>query len=119
MWFLYYHRSLLADEKRRLEARIQQLEEEVEEEQSNSEIALDKYRKANLQAEQLTAELAAERSTSQKFENQRMMLERQNKELKQKVQELETAQRIKTKATIASLESKISNLEEQLDVEAK
>lgn len=38
--------SLLQDEKRRLEARIQQLEEELEEEQSNSEILMDKARKA-------------------------------------------------------------------------
>lgn len=48
-----------------------------------------------------------------------MLLERQNKELKAKLVELETAQRTKTKATIAALESKISNLEEQLDAEAK
>lgn len=32
---------------------------------------------------------------------------------------METAQRTKTKATIASLETKLANLEEQLDSEAK
>lgn len=48
-----------------------------------------------------------------------MILERQNKELKTKLNELETNQRTKTKATIAGLESKISNLEEQLETEAK
>lgn len=48
-----------------------------------------------------------------------MLLERQNKELKAKLSELETSQRTKTKATIATLESKISNLEEQLETEAK
>lgn len=47
------------------------------------------------------------------------MLERQNKELKAKLAELETAQRTKTKATIAALESKIANLEEQLEVREK
>lgn len=66
--------------------------------------------------DQLTAELANERSTSQKQESNRLLLERQNKELKAKLAELETAQRTKTKATIAALESKISNLEEQLEV---
>lgn len=66
--------------------------------------------------EQLTTELANERSSAQKQEGQRVVLERQNKDLKAKLAELETAQRTKTKATIAALESKISNLEEQLDV---
>jgi myosin protein heavy chain len=64
-------------------------------------------------------DLAAERSTTQKLETGRMLLERQNKDLKAKLVELETAQRTKTKATIATLESKISNLEEQLEAEAK
>ena len=46
-----------------------------------------------------------------------MLLERQNKELKTKLNEVETAQRAKAKATIAALESKIANLEEQLAAE--
>ena len=46
--------NLMIDEKRRLEARITALEEELEEEQSNSEILMDKARKAQLTIEQLT-----------------------------------------------------------------
>ncbi|GAB6031166.1 MHC class II transactivator [Chamberlinius hualienensis] len=111
--------TFMADEKRRMESRIQQLEEELEEEQTNSESLMDKARKSTMQVEQLTTELAAERSNTQKLENQRMLLERQNKEMKLKLQELETSHRTKTKATIAALESKISNLEEQLDQEVK
>uniref|UniRef100_T1J1V1 Myosin motor domain-containing protein n=1 Tax=Strigamia maritima TaxID=126957 RepID=T1J1V1_STRMM len=111
--------SLMADEKRRLESRIQQLEEEVEEEQSNLEIQMEKTRKIQMQADQQMADLASERSTSQKLENQRVHLERQNKELKSKLQELETTHRTKTKALIASLESKIANLEEQVDLEIR
>ncbi len=45
----------MVDEKRRLEARIASLEEELEEEQSNSEMFMDKARKAQLTIEQLTA----------------------------------------------------------------
>lgn len=71
---------------------------------------------AQLSIDQLTTDLSGERSTNQKIESQRLLLERQNKELKAKLTELETAQRTKTKATIATLESKISNLEEQLEV---
>ena len=47
--------TLMADEKRRLEARIQALEEELEEEQGNSEILMDRTRKGQLSIEQLTA----------------------------------------------------------------
>ncbi len=64
-------------------------------------------------------DLAGERSTTQKLESNRLLLERQNKELKTKLAELETNQRTKTKAVIATLESKINNLEEQLEAEAK
>lgn len=42
-------RSALLEEKRRLEARVSQLEEELEEEQTNSELAADRQRKATLQ----------------------------------------------------------------------
>ena len=71
------------------------------------------------QMEQIATDLAAERSVSQKLENQRLALERQNKEMREKLQELEGQNRARTKATIAALEGKISNLEEQLDQEAK
>lgn len=37
------------DEKRRLEARIAQLEEELEEEQSNMELLNDRFRKTTMQ----------------------------------------------------------------------
>ena len=48
-----------------------------------------------------------------------MLLERQNKDLRAKLQEMEAQMKTRSKATIATLESKISNLEEQLDVEAR
>ncbi|XP_029992668.1 myosin-9-like isoform X1 [Sphaeramia orbicularis] len=111
--------SLLTDEKRRLEARIAQLEEELEEEQINTEMVNDRLRRANLQSEQLTTELAAERSTSQRLEGTRSQLDRQNKELKLKQQELEGTIKSKYKSSIATLEAKIAQLEEQLDMESK
>ncbi|KAG5891115.1 hypothetical protein JTB14_022228 [Gonioctena quinquepunctata] len=102
--------SLLIDEKRRLEARIATLNEEIEEEQSTNEILQDRARKVQLNIEQLTTESSNERSSAQKQESQRLLLERQNKDLKAKLAELETAQRTKIKATIAALESEIANL---------
>ncbi|KAM9298984.1 myosin-10-like [Gastrophryne carolinensis] len=112
-------KSALLDEKRALEARIAQLEEELDEEQSNIELLNDRYRKYTLQVETMTTELAAERSFSQKAENARQQLERQNKELKVKLNELESTIRSKYKMAIASLESKISQLEEQMEQESK
>jgi len=109
--------SLLSDEKRRLDTRIAQLEEELEEEQGNSEMLMERAKKAQAQIEQITTELAQERGQVQKLENSKMLLERQNKELKTKLNELETSQRAKAKATISALESKIANLEEQLAAE--
>ncbi|XP_076043123.1 myosin heavy chain 10 isoform X2 [Oratosquilla oratoria] len=111
--------NLSADEKKRLEARIQSLEEELEEEQSNVEVLMDKMRKNQLAMEQLQTDHNSEKSSVVKLEGQRSMLERQNKELKAKLSELEAEIRSKTKATIAGLESKVGNLEEQLEVEAR
>ena len=102
-----------------MEARIAELEDELEEEVNNSELFAEKARKQALQVEQLTADLNAERSNLQKAENARMALERSNKEMKAKLSEMEAQMRTRSKATIASLESKIGNLEEQLDMEAR
>lgn len=69
--------------------------------------------------EQLTTELSLERSAGQKAEAERQSLERQNKDLRVKVAELETSAKTRAKAQIAALESKIGNLQEQLDTESK
>lgn len=112
-------KSALLDEKRRLEARISQLEDELEDEQTANSDLLEKARRAGLQFEQSQTDLTSERSVTQKLENQRLQLERQNKELKEKLAELEGQIRTRTKATIAALEGKVANLEEQLDLETK
>ncbi|XP_074797611.1 myosin-9 isoform X1 [Natator depressus] len=111
--------ALALEEKRRLEARIAQLEEELEEEQSNTEMVNDRLKKANLQIDQINTDLNAERSNAQKNENARQQMERQNKELKAKLQEMESAVKSKYKASITALEAKIAQLEEQLDSETK
>ncbi|XP_033983020.1 myosin-10-like isoform X2 [Trematomus bernacchii] len=112
-------KSALMEEKRRLEARIAQLEEELEEEQGNMELLNDRFRKTNMQVDTLTLELSAERSAAQKSENARQQLERQNKDLKAKLGELEGTVKNRFKASISALEAKIAQLEEQLEQEAK
>ncbi|KAM4594319.1 myosin-9-like [Fundulus diaphanus] len=111
--------SLLSDEKRRLEARITQLEEELDEEHLNTEMVNDRLKRTVTQTDQLTTELSSERSNSQRLEGARSQLDRQNKELKQKLQELEVTIKSKYKSSITTLEARIAQLEEQLDVESK
>lgn len=48
-----FSRTALFEEKRRLEARVSQLEEELEEEQSNSELLAERQRKTALQVRQM------------------------------------------------------------------
>ncbi|XP_040047252.2 myosin-10 [Gasterosteus aculeatus] len=112
-------KSLLLDEKRRLDAKISQLEEELEEEQANVESLNERLRKSQQQVDQIGAELAAERSTSQSREGSRQQLERQNRELKAKLQEVEGQGRSKLKASIAALELKLREVEEQLEIESR
>lgn len=53
IWFCFSFQ--LADDKRRLETRITQLEEELEEEQLNTEMVNDRMKRATLQVHPLTA----------------------------------------------------------------
>lgn len=69
------------------------------------------------QVDQLNNELQTERTTSQKNESARQMMERQNKELKTKLQEMENQVKSKFKSSIAALEAKVAQLEEQLEQE--
>lgn len=71
------------------------------------------------QVDQLGAELAAERSSSQSREGTRQQLERQNRELKAKMQEMEGQGRSKLKSSIAALEVKLKEVEEQLEIESR
>uniref|UniRef100_A0AAY4AAL5 Myosin, heavy chain 14, non-muscle n=1 Tax=Denticeps clupeoides TaxID=299321 RepID=A0AAY4AAL5_9TELE len=106
-------KAALCDEKRRLEARVSQLEEELEEEQSNAELVGERMRKSTL-----TVQLAGERTLVQKSDGAREQLERQNKELKARLGEMEGAVRGKHKLSIAALEAKIDSMEEQLEERA-
>ncbi|XP_036797057.1 myosin heavy chain, embryonic smooth muscle isoform-like [Oncorhynchus mykiss] len=56
---------------------------------------------------------------AQKSENARQQLERQNKDLRAKLGELEGSVKSRFKASITALEAKILQLEEQLEREAK
>ncbi|XP_063109245.1 myosin-14 isoform X3 [Cavia porcellus] len=112
-------KAALLEEKRQLEGRLGQLEEELEEEQSNSELLNDRYRKLLLQVDTLTTELSTERSFSAKAESGRQQLERQIQELRGHLGEEDAGARARQKMTIATLESKLSQAEEQLEQESR
>uniref|UniRef100_A0A3Q3EWP1 Myosin-10-like n=1 Tax=Kryptolebias marmoratus TaxID=37003 RepID=A0A3Q3EWP1_KRYMA len=110
-------KNVLFEEKRRLEVRVTQLEEDLEEEQTNMELLTERHRKTTLQVETLTVQLQGERTLAQKAEVAREQLERQNKELRTRLEELEGAVRGKHKLSVAALEAKIESMEEQLEQE--
>ncbi|KAM4579625.1 uncharacterized protein myh14 isoform 6-T6 [Odontesthes bonariensis] len=110
-------KNALFEEKRRLEGRVSQLEEELEEEQSNAELLAERQRKTVLQVETLTVQLQGEKTLAQKAEMSREQLEKQNKDLKARLGELEGAVRGKHRQSVATLETKIDSMEEQLEQE--
>ncbi|XP_072471992.1 myosin-14 isoform X3 [Notamacropus eugenii] len=112
-------RVALVEEKRNLEGRLNQLEEELEEEHSNLEMLNDRYRKLLLQVETLTTELSAERSFSAKAESGRQQLERQLQELRGRLGEEDAGVRARHKMLIAALESRLAQAEEQLEQESR
>lgn len=70
-----------------------------------------------LQVETLTVQLQGERTLAQKAEAAREQLEKQNKELKTRLGEMEGAVRGKHRMSVAALEAKIETMEEQLEQE--
>ncbi|XP_061677060.1 myosin-10 isoform X3 [Syngnathoides biaculeatus] len=110
-------KTALFEEKRRLEMRVSQLEEELEEEQTNAELISERQRKMALQVDTLTVQLQGERTLAQKAEVAREQLERHNKDMKTRLEELEGTVRGKHRLSVAALEAKIESMEEQLEQE--
>ncbi|CAI2312949.1 unnamed protein product [Caenorhabditis sp. 36 PRJEB53466] len=109
--------SFSSDQRKILEQKITDLEDQLDEEQSEAELSQDKVRKAQQQLEQLTAELAQERSLCERNESERNVLERANRDLKQQLHDAENnvTARLRTQITVA--ETKVINLEQQLSLE--
>ena len=65
----------------------------------------------------MTVQLQGERTLTQKAEGAREQLEKQNKDLKSRLGEMEGAVRGKHRLSVAALEAKIDTMEEQLEQE--
>lgn len=70
-----------------------------------------------VQVDTLTIQLQGQKTLAQKAEAERDRLDKQNKELKTCLSDLEGAVKGKHKLSIAALEAKIESMEEQLEQE--
>uniref|UniRef100_A0A671ML26 Myosin-11-like n=1 Tax=Sinocyclocheilus anshuiensis TaxID=1608454 RepID=A0A671ML26_9TELE len=114
-----FGKSGMSEERRRLEAKIQQLEEELDEEQANMETLNERLRRSVQEVDQLTSELHVERSNAQRMESGWQQMERQNKELRAKLLEMEGQVKSKQRASVAALETKLQQMEDQVDHESR
>lgn len=92
-------------------------DEELEEVQTALEEAEDRYKRTLSQLEQALVELSLERTNVQRTEAQRTALEKQIKELREKLADLERDNAKRSKVQIATLEERLAALNEQLENE--
>ncbi|XP_026105389.1 cingulin-like [Carassius auratus] len=104
-------------EIRSLEDKIKHLQLELDEEKNNAEMLTERITRSRDQIEQLRAELMQERSTKQDLELDKNALERQIKDYKSRVAEMEDQSRSST--GVSQLENKIQDLEERLRAEER
>ncbi|KAM9383770.1 cingulin isoform 2-T3 [Pholidichthys leucotaenia] len=104
-------------EIRGLEDQIKTLEIELDEEKSSVELLNDRINRSRDQVDQLRSELMQERSARHDLEMDKSVLERQVKELKCRVADMEEQPR--PTAGISLLENKIQELEEKLHSEER
>uniref|UniRef100_A0A673JDU8 Cingulin n=1 Tax=Sinocyclocheilus rhinocerous TaxID=307959 RepID=A0A673JDU8_9TELE len=104
-------------EIRSLEDKIKHLQLELDEEKNNAEMLTERITRSRDQIEQLRAELMQERSSKQDLELDKNALERQIKDYKSRVAEMEGQSRSST--GVSQLENKIQDLEERLRAEER
>ncbi|XP_068614503.1 cingulin [Brachionichthys hirsutus] len=104
-------------EIRILEDKLKRVELELDEEKSSVEMMTDRVTRSREQIDQLRAELMQERSSKQDLELDKNAMERQLKELRGRVVDMEGQSR--STAGISQLENKIHDLEERLRSEER
>ncbi|KAI6229370.1 hypothetical protein M3Y95_00524000 [Aphelenchoides besseyi] len=107
---------LSGDEKRSLEAEIQRLTEELENEQENAEQSLAKMRRAQQLVDQNATELDNERKTVQRLEEQLQRAERESRDLRSSNSESEMSMSRLRKEN-ENLSSRVRLADEQLRTE--
>ncbi|XP_051919710.1 cingulin-like protein 1 [Hippocampus zosterae] len=102
-----------------MEDRIAQLELDLDEERQNGDQLMDRLDRGREQVDQMRNELMQERAGRQDAECDKLALERQSKDLKNKLADLEGSQKSSKVGQVAQLEDRIHELEERLEGEER
>uniref|UniRef100_A0A9J8A2T2 Cingulin-like 1 n=1 Tax=Cyprinus carpio carpio TaxID=630221 RepID=A0A9J8A2T2_CYPCA len=100
-----------------LEDRLSAVQMELEEERQNGDLLLERIDRGREQLEHMRNELMQERASRQDVECDKISLERQNKDLKSRITNLERSHKPSKEGLVAQLENRIQELEERLEAE--
>merc|ERR1712001_426837 len=109
----------IAGAKRKLESEMQTLHGDLDEMGSEASISDDKSRKAMVDAARIADELRGEQDVAQVFEKDRKILECQVKDMQQRLDEAETNALKGGKKAMNKMETRIRELESEVDAEAR
>merc|ERR1712109_64831 len=107
----------IAGAKRKLESEMQTLHGDLDEMGSEASISEDKSKKAMVDAARIADELRSEQDVAQCFEKDRKLLECQGKDMQQRLDEAETNALKGGKKAMNKMETRIRELESELDAE--
>jgi myosin heavy chain 6/7 len=107
----------IAAAKRKLESEMQTLHAELDEMAAEARLCEDKAAKAMVDAARLADELRAEQDAAQHIEKERRLLEAQAKDMHQRLDDAETNALKGGKKAMNKMESRIRELESELDAE--
>merc|ERR1712001_223603 len=107
----------IAGAKRKLESELQTLNGDLDEMGSEAALSDDKAKKSMVDAARLAEELRAEQDLAQSFEKDRKLLECQVKDVQQRLDETETNALKGGKKAMNKMESRIRELNSELDAE--
>merc|ERR1711899_270574 len=109
----------IAAAKRKLEAEMQTLNADLDEMTAEAKLCEDKASKAMVDAARLAEELRGEQDVAQQMEKARKILEAQSKDLQQRLDEAETNALKGGKKAMNKMETRIRELESELDAESR
>merc|ERR1712119_256038 len=103
--------------KRKLEAEMQTLNADLDEMQAEAKLCEEKAAKAMVDAARLAEELRGEQDVAQQMEKARKILEAQAKDMQQRLDEAETNALKGGKKAMNKMETRIRELESEMDAE--
>jgi len=107
----------IAGAKRKLESEMQTLHGDLDEMSNEAHLSDDKAKKAMVDAARIADELRGEQDIAQSFEKDRKLLECQVKDMQQRLDEAETNALKGGKKAMNKMETRIRELESELDAE--